>query len=80
MVRTLLKSVRQYKKPSLITPLFMALEAFCECLLPFLMASLIGAIKVEGITPPEAMQEIMKYGGLLILFAVLSMTAGVLAG
>ena len=79
-VRTLLKSVRQYKKPSLITPLFMALEAFCECLLPFLMASLIGAIKVEGITPPEAMQEIMKYGGLLILFAVLSMTAGVLAG
>ena len=80
MVRTLLKSVRQYKKPSLITPLCMALEAFCECLLPFLMASLIGAIKVEGITPPEAMQEIMKYGGLLILFAVLSMTAGVLAG
>ena len=80
MVRTLLKSVRQYKKPSLITPLFMALEAFCECLLPFLMASLIGAIKVEGITPPEAMQEIMKYGGLLIFFAVLSMTAGVLAG
>ena len=34
MVKTLLKSVREYKKPSLITPIFMAVEAFCECLIP----------------------------------------------
>ncbi len=80
MVRTLLKSVREYKKPSLITPIFMAVEAFCECLLPFFMALLIGAIDVKGITPPEAMKEIVKYGALLILFAVLSMVSGVMAG
>jgi ATP-binding cassette subfamily B protein len=80
MVRTLLKSVREYKKPSLITPIFMTVEAFCECLLPFFMALLIGAIDVKGITPPEAMKEIVKYGALLILFAVLSMVSGVMAG
>ena len=30
MVKTLLKSVREYKKPALVTPLFMTLEALCE--------------------------------------------------
>ena len=80
MVGTLLKSVREYKKPSLITPIFMAVEAFCECLLPFFMALLIGAIDVKGIEPGTAMQEIFKYGGLLILFAVLSMVSGIMAG
>ena len=79
-VKTLLKSVREYKKPSLITPLFMAVEAFCECLLPFFMALLIGKIDVDGIAPSVAMREIMKYGGLLILFAVLSMISGIMAG
>ena len=80
MVKTLLKSVREYKKPSLITPIFMAVEAFCECLLPFLMAQLIGAIDVKGISAGDAMNEIFKYGGLLLCFAVFSMLAGVLAG
>ena len=32
MVKTLLKSVREYKKSSLVTPLFMVGEAICECL------------------------------------------------
>ena len=40
-VKTLLKSVRQYKKPSIITPIFMMVEAFCECLMPFFMAKMI---------------------------------------
>ena len=80
MVGTLLKSVREYKKPSLITPLFMTLEALCECLIPFMMAKLIGAIDVEGISSSVAMRAIFKYGGFLLLFAILSMVSGVLAG
>lgn len=80
MIRTLLKSVREYKKPSLITPFFMTLEAFCECLIPFFMAKLIGKIDVEGITSGAAMHEILKYGSCLLLFAILSMLSGVLAG
>ena len=80
MIKTLIKSVRQYKKPSLITPIFMALEAFCECLLPFFMARMIKAIDVKGIEAAEAMSEILKYGGILLGLAVLSMLSGGLAG
>ncbi len=77
MVKTLLKSVRQYKKPSLITPVFMAVEAFCECLIPFFMAKMIGesVLKSDG-----AMAHILKYGGILLLLAVFSLASGVLAG
>ncbi len=79
MVKTLLKSVRQYKKPSLITPIFMALEAFCECLIPFFMAVMIGNID-RNATPQETLNLIMKYGALLIGLAIVSMSCGALAG
>ena len=56
VVRTLLKSVREYKKPSLITPIFMAIEAFCECLIPFFMAQMIKTLKVRGGDSDEAFE------------------------
>ncbi len=80
VLRPLLGSVRQYKKPSLITPVFMVLEAFCECLIPFIMARMIAAVDVTGIEAKAAMQEIFKYGGILLGLAVLSLTSGILAG
>ncbi len=80
MIKTLLSSVRQYKKPSIITPFFMALEAFCECLIPFFMAQMITSIDVKGIEASAALAEIIKYGGILLGLAVLSMTSGALAG
>ncbi|MBQ8685953.1 MAG: ABC transporter ATP-binding protein [Clostridia bacterium] len=76
-VKTLLKSVRQYKKPSLITPLFMVLEAFCECLIPFFMASMVNEVQASA---TATMQPILKYGAILIGLAALSLTSGVLAG
>ncbi len=80
VIRPLLGSVRQYKKPSLITPLFMTLEAFCECLIPFMMARLIAAVDVQGLAANEAMREILKYGGILLGLAALSLMSGVMAG
>ena len=77
MIKTLLKSVRQFKKPSLITPIFMAIEAFCECLIPFFMARMISE---EILGQPNAMQTILTYGGILLALAALSLTSGVLAG
>ena len=76
-IGTLLKSVRQYKKPSIITPLFMVLEAFCECLIPFFMAKMISqqVLAMDG-----AVAHILKYGLVLLLLAVCSITSGVLAG
>ncbi len=80
MLRPLLGSVREYKKPSLITPIFMALEAFCECLIPFMMARMIAAVDIEGLAARDAMQEILKYGCILIALAACSLTSGVMAG
>ncbi len=77
MVKTLLKSVRQYKKPSLVTPVFMAIEAFCECLIPFFMAKMISESVLQG---SDAMSHILKYGAILLLLAIGSITSGVLAG
>ncbi len=80
-LRPLLGSVRQYKKPSLVTPIFMAIEAFCECLIPFFMARMIAAVDLpDGIAAKAAMQEIIKYGVILLGLAVMSITSGVLAG
>ncbi|MBQ9729536.1 MAG: ABC transporter ATP-binding protein [Clostridia bacterium] len=76
-VKTLLKSVRQYKKPSLITPIFMVIEAFCECLIPFFMAQMINQ---AALSAPNAMEHILTYGGILIALACVSLTSGALAG
>ena len=84
MVKTLLKSVREYKKPAIITPIFMVLEAFCECLIPFFMAQLITAIKpAPGQSPlpaDEALRVVLYYGAILLGLAAVSLTSGVLAG
>ena len=77
MIKTLLKSVRQYKIPSLITPIFMVIEAFCECLIPFFMAEMINE---DVLSKPNAMQTILLYGGILLGLAICSLTSGVLAG
>lgn len=77
MVKTLLKSVRQYKKPSIITPIFMLIEAFCECLMPFLMSQMINE---DALASSGAMSHILKYGLILVLLAAISLTSGALAG
>ena len=76
-VKTLLKSVRQFKKPSIITPVFMTVEAFCECLIPFFMAKMISE---EVLKSSGAMQNILTYGAILLVLAVCSLASGVLAG
>ena len=43
-VKTLARSIREYKKPSLLAPIFVAIEVILECLIPFVMTLLLGAI------------------------------------
>jgi len=43
-VKTLSKSIREYKKPSLLAPIFVGLEVVVECLIPYLMTLLLGAM------------------------------------
>lgn len=49
--KTLLKSVREYKKPSFLAPFFVAMEVVLECLIPYVMTLLLGAM--EYITSPQ---------------------------
>lgn len=43
-VKTLSKSIREYKKPSLLSPIFIAMEVILECLIPWIMSLLLEAI------------------------------------
>lgn len=75
VVRTLARSIRQYRKESVLSPVFMVVEVVMEVLIPFFMASLID----KGISVGD-MAYISRMGGVLIAFALVSLTAGVLSG
>ena len=74
MIKTLLRSVRQYKKESILSPVFVSLEVALECLLPLIMAELIDRMTGEAIGP------IVKLGAALVIMAMFSLLFGVLSG
>lgn len=76
MIKKLSACIREYKKPTVATLLFMVLEAVLEVLLPFLTARLINSIEANGVQ----MGEILKIGGLLLVMSVLSLCCGGMAG
>ena len=75
MIRTLAKSIREYKKPSILAPVFVTGEVVMECIIPFIIANLVNEIKA-GIALPT----LLGYGGVLVLMAGLSLAFGALAG
>lgn len=75
MIRELLKSTREYKKYAIATPLLVSMEVVMECIIPFLIAALVNNIK-DGCE----LALIIKYGGILVVMAVLSLMFGALAG
>lgn len=75
MVRKLLQSVREYNKDTWLTPLFLLGEVAMEVIIPLFMAELID----KGITGGQ-MNQVTKYGLILVLFALVSLVFGALAG
>ena len=75
MYSTLAKSIRQYKKPSFLTMIFMALEVSMEIFIPFLMAKVLD----KGLLNKD-IQYVVKIGALMFIIACLSMLFGVLGG
>ncbi|MBA4603370.1 ABC transporter ATP-binding protein [Thermoactinomyces mirandus] len=75
MIRKLSMCVGQYKRDSILAPVFVILEAVMEVIIPLLMAYMID----DGIQPGD-MSVITKLGIALFLCAVLSLTFGILAG
>ncbi|WP_422485457.1 ABC transporter ATP-binding protein [Gudongella sp. DL1XJH-153] len=75
MIRTLAKSIREYKKNSILTPIFVMLEVLFEVMIPFIMARLID----QGIDAGN-MGVIYRLGLLLLAAAVVALTFGALSG
>ena len=75
MIKRLMKSIREYKTPSLLAPFFVALEVVLEVIIPLLMANLID----DGIYQGE-MNLVYKIGIELIICAILSLIFGMLSG
>jgi ATP-binding cassette subfamily B protein len=75
VLSTLLGQIKEYKKDTILTPIFTALEVFMEVLIPFIIASLID----KGIEAGN-MQNVLLYGGMMLVLAMLSLLFGVLAG
>ncbi len=75
MIKTLAKSIREYKRPSLLTPALVSCEVVLECIIPFLIANLVNEIKAGC-----EMQVIVRYGVTLLVMSALSLLFGAWAG
>ena len=75
MIKTLAKCIGKYKKESIITPIFTAVEVFLEILIPFITASIIH----KGIQAGD-MRKVGIYGGIMLVIAFLSLFCGIQAG
>jgi len=74
-VKTILKSVRDNKKATIFSLIFIIGEVFLEVLIPYITALLVNRIK-DGID----MEYILKMGGIMVASAIFSLICGVLAG
>ena len=75
MVKTLARSVREYKKPALLTPLLVSVEVVLECIIPFIIADLVNDMQAGC-----DFSTIVHYGIELVIMAILSLVFGVAAG
>ena len=75
MIKHLVKSIREYKKPAILTPIFMVLEVAMEITIPFLVAKLID----EGVNANDT-KSILIIGAELLIAALLSLFFGVQSG
>ena len=74
VIKQLSKSVREYKRDSILTPLYVTVEVVLEVLIPFVTAALITAIRESDIT------RVFWVGGVLVALAVLALVFGTLSG
>ena len=75
MLKQLARNIRGYKKQTILTPIFVMFEVVLECAIPFIIALLVNSIKRGA-----GMSEILKYGTILTVMALLSLAFGAVAG
>ncbi len=75
MLKTMMKCIREYKLPTILTIIFIIGEVVIEVIIPFITADLINSIN-KGVV----MSEILKTGALLLAMALVSLACGGMAG
>ena len=75
MIHELKKCIREFKRPSILSPVLVSMEVVMECLIPLIIARLVNEIKAGC-----GMDVIGRYGLLLIVMAGLSLAFGAAAG
>ena len=75
MFKTLLSQVKEYKLPSVLTPLFMIGEVICEMIIPVLMGRIVD-IGIGG----SDMDYIIRTGMIMVVVAILGLIFGILGG
>lgn len=75
MIKKLLKSVGEYKRVTILTPVFVSFECLLDVIIPYMMSFLID----KGITAGDT-HEIIKYGIILVVCSLLAMFTGIMSG
>ncbi len=75
MIKRLSKCIREYKKVSLLTPLFVSLEVVMEVIIPYYMGKMLD----YGVNLGN-MNYIVRVGAMLVVFCIMSLVFGALAG
>ncbi len=79
MIKTLAKSIREYKLPSILTLFFIMGEVLIEAYIPFITADLVNNIKALALSENPSVKPIIETGLFLILLAMLSLLCGIVA-
>ena len=75
MMKELLRSIREFKKASILSPVLVTLEVAMECIIPLYMITMLKAIQEDN-----SLKNIITYGAILLLLAGFSLVFGILAG
>ena len=75
VIKTLTKSLREFKKETVLSPVLVSLEVVVECLIPLYMVTMLEKIEADN-----SIENILFWGGILLLMAAVSLLFGMLAG
>ena len=75
MIKVLARSIREFKKASILTPLLVTVEVILECAIPFVIANLVNQMQAGC-----SMDVIVRYGTILIVMSIVSLIFGGAAG
>ena len=75
MIKVLSRSIREFKKASILTPLLVTVEVILECAIPFVIANLVNQMQAGC-----SMDVIIRYGAVLVAMSITSLVFGAAAG